>query len=288
MAVADPASELEALPRVRHGGAEPAQYPEKRTEVVVRPERGRVEIVFEGYGERSFEKNRSFAHTVAMVGENQTLAVHGLRERLRLVEGLGERESALEVRQRALLLSREDEVAAELSRDGCNVRRSSRCLQRCQRRLEPRHRLRRMAVDEVAIGQARRDPGSGNRVPELLVGRMRPVEQSSGLADFVGTPSHISSACRQLGPGPLVVGKLSRLLEVALRLRRRREAGRPLAGAHERLPRACLQLLGVVGARHRLEGREQVGGDHLRDLVLAERCRKLVRGREMTALPVVP
>ena len=101
-------------------------------------------------------------------------------------------------------------------------------------------------------------------------------------------PGHLSGASSQICAHRLVFDQLGGLLEVALCLGRRREALRALARACQRSRCPCLQLLSVVGVRDRLVGGEQVGCDHLRDLVLRERPGQLIGGGEVAALAVAP
>ena len=131
-----------------------------------------MEIVGECDCQRSFEQDHSFTRPVPVAIENRPLAVHGLRKGLRLVEGLGQYERTLEVGLCALVFPREPEEAANLGCDRCDVLLRARRLEGGQRRLEARHRLRRMAVDEVDIGQSRGGSCSGDGVAELLERRV--------------------------------------------------------------------------------------------------------------------
>src|SRR5947207_11411151 len=103
-----------------------------------------------------------------------------------------------------------------------------------------------MTVDEVDIGQARSDARGGDRVIELLIRGVSTVEQRARLIELVREEGHLAGARRQIGSRPIVGGETLCLLEVALSLGGRREAGRSLAGPHERRGGALLQLLGVV------------------------------------------
>ena len=222
-------------------------------------------------------------------GEDQPrLRVQCLCQRFPLVESLRQGERPLEVDGGALGVSREIQETSELGSDRGDVRFRARLLERCERRLETRGCLRGMAVVEVDVRQPRGHSRRAYRVGELLVGGVSPLEQYARLSRPVGLPGHLSRASSQIGARRLVVDQFGGLLEVPLRLGRRREALRALAGPHKRRRRTSLQLLGVVGVGNSLVGRQQVGCDHLRDLVLGERSGKLVRSSEVTALPVAP
>src|SRR5439155_25327087 len=127
-----------------------------------------------------------------MAEENASFRIHRLGNRFGLVERLGEREGALEVRLRGSALPAEVQEAAKLSCDRSDVRRGSRRLQRRQRRLEALHRSRRMTVDEVDIGQARSDARGGDRVIELLIRGVSTVEQLARLIELVREEGHLA------------------------------------------------------------------------------------------------
>ena len=87
-----------------------------------------MKVVLERDSERSLEQDDPLARALLRVEEKDALRVHRLGERLRLVERLGKRESAFEIRQRTLVVSREVKVTTELSCDRRYVLGGFRCL----------------------------------------------------------------------------------------------------------------------------------------------------------------
>ena len=87
------------------------------------------------------------------------------------------------------------------------------------------------------LGEAPGDTRRGVRVLLGLVERDRLLEQPGGILGPSRERRELPGPAEELRPSARVIRQRGRLLEVALRLGRRAERGRPFAGADERRAR---------------------------------------------------
>src|SRR5260370_9917015 len=99
-----------------------------------------MEVVLECEREGCADQDSAFVVSVA-AHQYGRLRVEGLRERLVEFEGLGERESALEVRARVLVVGAQGEETPELCRRGGKIRVRLAALERRPPWLQPIDRL---------------------------------------------------------------------------------------------------------------------------------------------------
>jgi hypothetical protein len=162
------------------------------------------------------------------------------------------------VRYRPLVLAAQHKETSELGVEGRQVCVGLACFEGSDCRFEPGNRLLRVALVEVDIGQAGRDACGRMRLSGCDEDIVRLFEERSCFPGPPGAPRRLPGAQAELGPGELVVRQAGGLLEVTLRLGRRSQRHRPLAGAHERIAGLYPQLACIGGVGSRLVRGEQM------------------------------
>ena len=244
-----------------------------------------MQVVGERALERSLEEDARLLEPVALRIQER-LAGQRLCEHLRQPERLGQLQGHLEPRGGEVVLLVEDEKAAELRGGVGDVPVRLLAGKRAERGLEPRDRLRRMAVAEVDLGEVRRDPGGRAYEPLGLEDGERLLEERSGLESPPPSPGHAAGVLVQFGFRHPIVLQPRRLGEVALSLLVGAERRGALSGAGKLLSGLPpdLDRVGRVGSC--LVGGEVVRGDDLDHLLLGGALLEEGGGSEVSRLPV--
>ena len=241
-------------------------------------------LVREGYVDRPLEEDARLVEAVCLE-EEDALAGERFRQRVGQVELLGQAQGVLDVRAAPLDLAVQDQEAAELGRDLGRLR-ALLAGERLQHRLEPGHGLAGPAVDEVHLGEPGRHARRRARLAFRLVSGDGVVVVRPRLDGVPRQPGHLAGPVGERGRRKRRSGQLRRLLEVALRLGRRAERSGPVARPHERLAGLLADLVRVVGVGGDAIGVEEVRGDDLGDLLLAQPLRQEAGRGQVAGLAV--
>ncbi len=151
--------------------------------------------------------------------------------------------------------------------------------------LEPLDRL--LVQAEAILDDPEPTGGTGGRmgVAAGLVQVDRLLEEPGGAIGVGACQRHLARSAQRRGPIVRLGSEVCGLLEIAACLGRGAERACPGARVHQRLVRLPAQALAVVGLRVEAVRVEQVGGDDLGHLFLAERRREMFGGRQVLLPP---